>query len=68
LLEYFKQRLAGLKPKEKANPIVIRVQQGLLDIRPLIGLADDGDISEKSVQEIHRITSDLIKSINSKVP
>ena len=68
LLDYFERRLAGLKSKYKLNPVVNRVQKGVLEIRPLIGLADDVDISEKSVQEIHKITSDLIKSINSKAP
>jgi len=68
LLDYFEKRLAGLKPKYKVNPLITRVQKGVLEIRPLIGLTDDVDISEKSVQEINRITSDLIKSINSKAP
>jgi hypothetical protein len=68
LLDYFDRRLAMLKPKYKANPVVIHVQKGLLDIRPLIGLAEGVDISPKSVQEINNITSDLIKTINSKAP
>jgi len=68
LLDYFEKRLAALKPKYKVNPLITRVQKGVLEIRPLIGLTDDVDISEKSVQEINRITSDLIKSINSKAP
>ena len=68
LLDYFERRLSNLKPKYKVNPIVTRVQKGILEIRPLIGLTDDAEISEKSVSEINRITSDLIKSINSKAP
>jgi phosphoglycolate phosphatase-like HAD superfamily hydrolase len=68
LLDYFDRRLAALKPKYKANPIVKEVQKGLVEIRPLIGLAEDVDISEKSVQEINRITKDLVNSINSKAP
>jgi len=68
LLDYFEKRLAALKPKYKVNPLITRVQKGVLEIRPLIGLTEDVDISEKSVQEINRITSDLIKSINSKAP
>lgn len=68
LLDYFEKRLSNLKPKYKANPIVTRVQKGILEIRPLIGLTEDADISEKSVGEINRITSDLTKSINSKAP
>ena len=68
LLDYFERRLSTLKPKYKANPIVTRVQKGILEIRPLIGLTDDAEISEKSVGEINRITSELTKSINSKAP
>jgi hypothetical protein len=68
LLDYFEKRLAGLKPKYKVNPLTTRVQKGVLEIRPLIGLTEDVEISEKSVGEINKITSDLIKSINSKVP
>jgi len=66
LLDHFEKRLAGLKPKFKSDPVVTKIQKGLLDIRPLIGLAEGGDISEKSVKEINAITSDLIKSIHSK--
>ncbi|MDR3406515.1 MAG: hypothetical protein P4L99_28785 [Chthoniobacter sp.] len=68
LLDYFERRLAGLKPKYKANPVVTRVQKGILEIRPLIGLADGVDVSEKSVQQINGITADLTKTINSKAP
>lgn len=66
LLDYFDKRIAGLKPKYKLDPVVAKAQKGLIDIRPLIGLTEGSDISEKSVQEINRITSDLIKSIHSK--
>jgi hypothetical protein len=66
LLDHFEKRLAGLKPKFKADPVVTKIQKGLVDIRPLIGLTEGSDISEKSVQEINAITSELIKSIHSK--
>jgi hypothetical protein len=68
LLDYFEKRLAGLKPKYKSNPIITQVQKGVLDIRPLIGLTEDVDISAKSVSQINVITADLVKSINSKAP
>lgn len=68
LLDYFEKRLASLKPKYKANSIVTKVQKGVLEIRPLIGLTEDAEISEKSVAEINQITSDLVKTINSKAP
>ena len=67
LLDYFEKRIAGMKPKFKANPVVTKVQKGLIDIRPLMGLSDDAEISEKTVKEIHAITEDLVKSIGEKV-
>lgn len=34
LLDYFEKRLAGLKPKFKANPVVTKVQKGVLESAP----------------------------------
>lgn len=68
LLDHFEKRLAALKPKFKSDPVVTKVQKGLLEIRPLIGLTEGSDISEKSVKEINDITSGLIKSITTKAP
>lgn len=66
LLDHFEKRLVGLKPRYK-TPLVTKIQKGVLDIRPFIGLTEGSDISEKSVTEINSITKDLVKSINSKV-
>ena len=66
LLDYFEKRLASLKPKYKANSVVIKVNKGVLDIRPLVGLGTDSEISEKSVKEINAIAADLMHAINSK--
>ena len=68
LLDYFEKRLAALKPRYKANPVIITVNKGVLDIRPLVGLGTDSDISEKSVKEINAIAADLLNAINSKAP
>jgi len=68
LLDYFEKRLAALKPRYKANPVIIKVNKGVLDIRPLVGLGTDSDISEKSVKEINAIAADLLNAINSKAP
>jgi hypothetical protein len=40
----------------------------VLDIRPLVGLGTESEISEKSVKEINAISTDLLNSINSKAP
>jgi hypothetical protein len=68
LLDYFEKRLANMKQKIKANAIVTKVQKGILEIRPLVGLEDGTQISEKTVQEIGKIAEDLVKTINSKAP
>ncbi len=66
LLDYFERRLAGMKPKLKLNPVVIKVQNAVLDIRPLMGLPDGSDISEKSVKEINAISAAVVTAINTK--
>ena len=66
LLDYFEKRLGAMKPKIKLNPLVVKIRQGIIDIRPLILSADNGDISEKSVKEIGGISAGLVRSINSK--
>ena len=68
LLDYFERRLSQMKPKIKANPIVTKVQKGILEIRPLVGIEDGTQISEKTVKAIGKIAADLIKTINSKAP
>jgi hypothetical protein len=66
LLDYFERRLAGMDKKIKNNPVVTKVQKGILEIRPLVGVEDGTQISEKTVKEIGAITEQLIKDINSK--
>jgi hypothetical protein len=48
--------------------VITKVNKGVLDIRPLVGLGTESDISEKSVTEINAITADLLNTINSKAP
>jgi hypothetical protein len=66
LLDYFDRQLSAMRPKIKANPVVSKVQKGLIEIRPLVGLTDGTEISEKSVKEIEAIAKDLVRAINSK--
>jgi hypothetical protein len=66
LLDYFERQLAGMRPRTKSNPVVTRIQKGLLDIRPLIGLNDGTEISEKTVKEIGAIVAGLVKTISAK--
>jgi hypothetical protein len=66
LLDYFDRQISGMRPKIKANPVVSKVQKGLIEIRPLIGLTDGTEISEKTVKEIDVIARELVRAINSK--
>ena len=66
LLDYFERRLAGMDKKIKTNAVVTKVQKGILEIRPLVGVGSGTEISEKTVKEIGAIAEQLIKEINSK--
>jgi len=66
LLDYFERQIAAMRPKIKANSVVSKVQKGLIEIRPLVGLTDGTAISEKSVKEIAAIARELIRAIYSK--
>jgi len=65
LLDYFDRRISNMKPKFKSDPVVMKVQKGLVDIRPLIGLGG-AEISDKTVREISAIAEELVRTINSK--
>jgi len=66
LLDYFAQQLDGLKGRYKKSAIVGKIQTGLKDIRPLIGLSDGAEISAKSVHEVGSISAGLVKAIQSR--
>ena len=66
LLDTFEKQIGGMDPKIKENPVVAKVQKGLLEIRPLVGLNSGSDISEKTVKEIGAIAAGIVKTINSK--
>jgi hypothetical protein len=66
LLDYFERQISAMRPKIKSNPVVSRVQKGLIEIRPLVGLADGTEISEKSVKEIEAIARELVRAIHAK--
>jgi hypothetical protein len=66
LLDYFERKLTEMPPKLKRSPLVTDVQKGVLEIRPLVGLEDGSQISDKSVKEVNEVTRRLVKSINPK--
>ncbi len=66
LLDYFERKLSTMPAKIKRNPLVTDVQKGVLEIRPLVGIEDGTQISEKSVKEVNAVTSRLVKQIGAK--
>jgi hypothetical protein len=66
LLDHFDSRLGSLKARAKKHPLVPKIQAGLKNIRPLIGLTDGTEISAKSVKEVRDISSGLVKDIQTK--
>ena len=66
LLDYFGQQLDGMKPRFKKNSVIGKIQNGLKDIRPLIGLSDGAEISAKSVREVGTISGGLVKAIHNR--
>ncbi len=65
LLDYFDRRISTMAPRRQ-TPLVLKVRQGLIEIRPLMGVTEGVEISEKTVNEIAQISERLIKAINSK--
>ncbi|MEO6785449.1 MAG: hypothetical protein ABI318_04885 [Chthoniobacteraceae bacterium] len=66
LLEFFAQQLDGLKTRYKRPAVIGRIQSGLREIRPLIGIRDGAEISAKSVREVGAIAAGLVKSIQNR--
>ena len=66
LLDYFDRRLSNMPAKYKRTSLVEDVQKGVLAIRPLIGIENGDQISEKSVKEVGSVAAGLTKAINSK--
>jgi hypothetical protein len=66
LLDYFAQQLDGLKARYKRNAVIGKIQTGLKDIRPLLGLSDGTEISAKSVHEVGVIAAGLVKAVQSR--
>ena len=66
LLDYFDERLAGLKGRYKKNALMGKMRAGLKEIRPLIGLADGAEISAKSVKDVGSIAAGLVKAVQTK--
>ena len=62
MLGAFDNQFNGMKETVRNNPKVKELREGLQKIKPLI-LQGNGDISQKSVEQIHEITSTLVKAV-----
>jgi hypothetical protein len=65
LLNHFKRMIDRMDARKK-NALVNKIRQGLNEIGPLMSPGDGGEVTEKTVKEIERIATDLIKAINQK--
>ena len=64
LLDYFQERLDHMEPRLR-NGLVAKIRTRLPEIKPLIE-DKTGTISQASVEKVHGITEDLVKSIIAK--
>ncbi|MDP9291204.1 MAG: hypothetical protein M3O82_02435 [Verrucomicrobiota bacterium] len=65
LLDYFQKRLDTMEKRLKNNSVVTKIHKRLAEIRPLVANGN-AQISAKSVDQIHEITQDLVKSVSAK--
>ena len=66
LLDYFAQQLDGLKARYRKGTLIGKVQSGLKEIRPLLGLTDGAEISAKSMREVGAVSAGLVKAIQNR--
>lgn len=64
LLETFDRQLAGMSPRVQNNAVVLSLQKGLKELRPLIAISGAQTIPAKSVEQINEVTSRLLKAIS----
>ena len=63
LLAYFIAQINAMPPELRKTSLVDQIRRRLTEINPLI---DEAEISKQSVDKVHTITSDLVKSILQK--
>ncbi len=64
LLDYFQKRLGAMDRRTKNDELVAMIEKRLPEIRPFI--VAKGDIPAKSIGQIHSITEELVKAVNSR--
>ena len=66
LLQFFDRRIQTMSPRRRDTALVKKVHLGLNELRPLVGITDNVEISEKTVNEINAILDQLVKAIGVK--
>lgn len=65
LINHFERRISTMDKRVRENPLVEKMREGLVEIRPLMGTGD-AEISEKTVKEIGAIAERLVSAIGTK--
>lgn len=65
LLDFFQRRLDGLEPRLQKDALVANIQKKLTGLKPLMS-GSGADVTAKTVEQVHEITKELVKQINSK--
>ena len=63
ILDTFEKQFGMMDPKVKTHKLVMDLQEGLKKIKPIIEKGGKEPLSQKGVEEINTITTNLVKSI-----
>jgi hypothetical protein len=66
LLNHFSSKLSGMGGRIAKEPLVGRAKKALTAIKPLIGDTEGAEISKEAVQNIGKITAEVVKAIQTK--
>lgn len=63
VLHYLEKQLAGMSGDVRTDPIVVRMAAGIRKVREVL-VSDNAPLSRKKVQEISRLSADLLKNLH----
>ena len=61
LVKTFEEQLGSMSPRVKSNMMVLKVQEALKEIKPVV---ESPDLDQKSVEKINNSTNELLKVIS----
>ncbi len=65
LISYFDRRIESMNPRLRKSELITQIREMLGEIRPLILEGGGQNISPKSVDRIHSMTSEMVATISS---